>query len=33
MAAAADLKRAGNMTKHENDIYLITGRYALVKPH
>lgn len=30
-AAAADLKRASNMTKHENDIYLIAGRYALVK--
>jgi len=31
MAVDADLKRAGNMIKHENDIYLIVGRYALVK--
>jgi len=31
MTVAADLKRADNMTKHENDIYLIAGRYALVK--
>lgn len=31
MIAAADLKRASDITKHENDIYLIAGRYALVK--